>query len=266
MCYANTRGTEVFMMGRHKKEEELVPGQLTIWDFCTDAKHFVVQANRLIQGKQALKLNSAKLIRAAIMQIKPDDTSFGPYIVKVGELAEMFGIDPSNIYKYADEITDDIISNPVFIKEEEGGKITKFVKVPWVQYCEYSKDHGIAIQLNDKLKPFLLGLKEHYAQYTLDSILSMKSVYSIRIYELLQSKIIRTKHRFKEKIVSIPVNEIREICDIMDKYDRFSSFKTRVLDIAVKEINDQTQWKIGYSYKTVGKKVNVIDFLISEID
>lgn len=44
-------------------------------------------------------------------------------------------------------------------------------------------------KLNDDLKPFLLQLKEHYTQYTLDNIMAMKSTYSIRIFELLQEKI-----------------------------------------------------------------------------
>ena len=52
-------------LSRGKKQIE---GQLS-FDFCLDARNYVVQANTLIGGKQALKLNSAKLIRSAIMQV-----------------------------------------------------------------------------------------------------------------------------------------------------------------------------------------------------
>ena len=44
-------------MPRGRKQ---VDGQIS-FDFCIDARNYVVQANNLIGGKQALKLNSAKL-------------------------------------------------------------------------------------------------------------------------------------------------------------------------------------------------------------
>ena len=42
------------------------------------------------------------------------------------------------------------------------------------------------------MKPYLLGLQNNYTEYTLDNILAMKSVYGIRIFELLQEKTIST--------------------------------------------------------------------------
>ena len=100
-------------MGRGKKEIE---GQLS-FDFTLNSNNYVCQANTLISGRQALKLNSAKLIRAAIMQIKYDDTELKPYVITIAELSELLGISKSNIYRDIDEITDDIINNPVFIKK-----------------------------------------------------------------------------------------------------------------------------------------------------
>ena len=61
----------------------------------------------------------------------------------------------SNVYRYADEVTDDILKNPVYVKEEKNGKPVKWIKIPWVSRCEYNSGIGIAIKLNDELKPFL---------------------------------------------------------------------------------------------------------------
>ena len=52
----------------------------------------MVQANDLIGGKQALKLNSAKLIRAAIMQIVPEDEELNPYIVSIKKYLNYWGV------------------------------------------------------------------------------------------------------------------------------------------------------------------------------
>lgn len=76
------------------------------------------------------------------------------------------------------------------------------MKIPWVSKCEYQADVGVAIKLNDELKPLLLNLKERYTQYTLDNILTMKSVYAIRIFELLQKEYFQKYCLKKGKILN----------------------------------------------------------------
>lgn len=247
-------------MARGRKETQ-VEGQLC-FDFCTESSKYVVQANELINGRQALKLNSAKLIRAAIMQIRPDDKEIKPYIVKIKDFARLLNIDVSNVYKYAEDLTDDIIENPVYIKQQTG-KVTKWVKIPWVSYCEYNSDAGIAIKLNDLLKPFLLQLKEHYTQMTLGEILAMRSVYAIRIFEMIQSRIM-TKVLPKEGVhIVITVQDLRECCDCTDKLQPFSNFKKKALDPAVSEIERVTMYRINYTYVKKGRSVVAIDFYVN---
>ena len=76
-----------------------------------DARNYVCQANTLVGGKQALKLNSAKLIRAAIMQVVKGDEELKPYIITIKDLSELLGVPASNIYRDIENITDDIIRN-----------------------------------------------------------------------------------------------------------------------------------------------------------
>lgn len=236
-------------------------GQLT-FDFCLDAGNYVVQANQLIGGRQALKLNSAKLIRAAIMQTKYHDTELKPYIIKIADLAQLLDVSQSNLYRDIDDITNDILANPVYIRDEDGKKV-RWIKIPWVTRCEYRSDVGVALKLNDELKPFLLNLQRYYTQYSLDSILAMKSTYAIRIFELLQEKI-KVKILPEEGMdIELSVQTIRECCDCEDKYKTFSNFKARVLDTATNEINKTTLYDVSYSYKKNGKSVVGVIFHIN---
>lgn len=241
--------------GRRKKQIE---GQL-VFDFCLDANNYVVQANNLIRGKQALKINSAKLIRAAIMQVVREDSELKPYIITISELSELLNIPKSNIYRDIDSITDDIIKNPVFIKEETDKK-TRWIKIPWVTRCEYNSDIGVAIKLNDDLKPFLINLKEHYTQYTLENILVMKSVYAIRIYELLQSRIMSRVIPKDGTDIELSVQTVKECCGCESRsYNTFSNLKNRVIDVAMREINQKTLYTVSYTYIKNGR--SVIGFL-----
>lgn len=246
-------------MARGKK---ILDGQLS-FDFCLDTRNYVVQANNLIGGKQALKLNSAKLIRSAIMQVVRDDEELKPYIITVKELAELLGVSASNVYRDVEEITDDIIKNPVYVKEEIVGKSMRWIKIPWVSKCEYNSDIGVAIKLNEELKPFLINLKEHYTQYTLQEVLTMKSVYAIRIFEMLQSKIMSRMLPKDGTDIEIPVQEIRECCDCEDKYPAFGNLKDKVIDKAVSEINRVTMFRVDYSYRKKSRTVVAIIFHVN---
>ena len=246
-------------MARGKKQIE---GQLS-FDFCLDTRNYVCQANSLVGGKQALKLNSAKLIRAAIMQVVRDDEELKPYIITISELAELLNVPKSNIYRDIDDITDDILNNPVYIREEVGKKV-RWIKIPWVTRCEYNSDIGVALKLNDELKPFLINLKDHYTQYTLDSILVMKSVYAIRIYELLQSEIMTRILPRAGTDIELSVETLKECCGCKSKaYNTFSNFRNRVIDIAVKEINEKTLYTLSYDYVKKGKSVIGLIFHIN---
>ena len=147
----------------------------------------------------------------------------------------------------------------------EYGSKKKFKKISWVSFCEYDSDVGFAIKLNQDMKPYLLGLQNNYTEYTLDNILAMKSVYGIRIFELLQEKI-KNGHRPLPKNglnIELTVQYIRECCDCENKYERFSQFKLRVLDRAVEEINRVTTYKVSYDYVKNGKSVIALIFHIN---
>lgn len=243
-------------MARGKKQ---IKGQLS-FNFCLDTTNQVVQSNDLISGKQALDLNSAKLIRAAIMQIKPNDKELKPYVLTIKEFANLIGVSTDNVYRDVDKITDDIVKHPVDIRIKTDKGKTAFIKIPWVQQCEYVPDVGIAIELNSKLKKYILQLSGNYTQYALEQVMTMRSVYAIRIFELLQESV-KTRLLPKEGVnIEIPVQTLRECCDVENKYQSFSNFRARVLDIATKEINRVTTYRVSYTYKKVGRKVTSIIF------
>ena len=244
------------------KSKKQLDGQLS-FDFCLEKRHYVCQANSLVGGKQALKLNSAKIIRAAIMQVVRDDEELKPYTISIAELAELLSVSKSNIYRDIESIVDDILNNPVYIKEETEKRV-RWIKIPWVTRCEYNSNIGVFIKLNDELKPFLLNLKDHYTQYTLDCILVMKSAYSIRLYEMIQSRLMSKTLPRDGTNIEMSVETLRECCGCESKaYNTFSNFRNRVIDVAVKEINEKTLYTLSFDYVKKGRSVTGMIFHIN---
>lgn len=217
--------------------------------------NYVVQANDLIIGRQSLSLNEAKILRLAIMQIIKEDREFKPYVVKIKELADLIGISDSNVYRDIHDLCDGISSKPVKIINNRSWKT-----IPWVKRCEYEDGTGnIHILLNDELKPYLINLKEYYTQYYLENILAMKSIYGVRIFELIQREL-KIKVIPKDGTdVKISVQTIKESCECDDKYSQFGMFKKKVVDTAIKDIERVTLYTITYDY--IKKSRMVIGFI-----
>lgn len=240
-----------------------IDGQMTLYDFCTNTSNYVAQANTIVLGKQNLKLNSAKLIRSAIMQVVREDAELKPYKISINDLSQMFGIKSNNLYTYIDDITDDIFHNPLYVRQvDDNGKTIGFMKMSWVSTCEYVEGLGLAIKLNDDLKPLLLNLKENYTQYTLDTILMMKSTYSIRLYELLMEGI-----KAKGGIVppngcdvKLSIQQIKECCGCEDKYKQYGHFKDKVIKPSIEEIQAVTTLKVTYTEVKYSRSVEELIF------
>ena len=82
----------------------------------------------------------------------------------------------------------------------------------------------------------------------------MKSQYSIRLYEILKS------YEYQHKKV-FEIEELKRLLSA-EKYILFSDIKKRVLDLAMREINDLSDINVTYESIKEGRKFEKIEFSI----
>lgn len=225
-----------------------------------NSNNLVVMSNDLIKSKSNLSLNEIKILRLAIMQVIKEDKDLQTYKVNVTELADLLAIDRHGIYQEVDKITTSLLKEIVYIGD--GNPKHKWKKFQWCSSCQY--ENGVlTIKLHDDLKPFLLNLSELYTQYVLEDILYLKSVYSIRIYELIREEM-RYQKVFadKEADIYLPMDIIRKATDTESKYNQYGMFKARVIDAAVNEINEKLQYYVTYEPVKESRKVIGFNFHI----
>ena len=118
--------------------------------------------------------------------------------------------------------------------------------------------------MNDEIKPFVLNLKSraHYTQYQIQEILQLKSVYGIRIFELLEKEQYSTKIPPEGKDVELTIEQIRIACDCQNKYKKISQFKARVIDTAIKDIERVSNRRFICTYIKRGRSTYAINFHI----
>jgi plasmid replication initiation protein len=235
----------------------------------------VIQANELVRSKQdELTLLEAKIVRLAITQIVREDNQLNTYTCNVVDLANFLGIDNHNIYRDIQDIARSLIKKSIFIKDKNTprrrGK-ENYVVFNWVDFIEY-RDGVITFKLNDKLKPYLLGLEELFTMYGYDAIIGLPTNNSIRLYELLasyQNMTVRNMPDTNYTDIEIARNEfiftidyLREYFNCQDKYPNTGDFVKNVIDSSVKAILKNTFMRVGYRKVKTGRSISHIVFKI----
>jgi hypothetical protein len=122
----------------------------------------------------------------------------------------------------------------------------------------------VEFEISSKLRPYLLEAQKKFLKYKLENILSLRSGYSIRIYEILKDWLELNKRygNKAEKIISI--DEFRNMLEIPHSY-RYNDIKRFVLNKAQEELAKHTDIKFTYEEIKTGRRVTHLKFTIDEI-
>ena len=115
--------------------------------------------------------------------------------------------------------------------------------------------------------PYLLELKEQFTTYYLANIMSLKSTYSIRIFELLKQyeKLGKRKIELENLRQLVGTTEIDQNGEIIkEDYPLYGHFKSRVILTAQKELKQKTDILFNFKEIKQGRKVIAIEFEILE--
>ena len=101
--------------------------------------------------------------------------------------------------------------------------------------------------------PYLSQLSKEFTQYKLKHVARFESVYSIRLYELLVQW-----NTFGER--EIEVEWLKRQFQVEKKYDRVVDLKKRVIDPAVDEINQHSNFWVKYGQRKSGRTITHFQF------
>lgn len=217
-----------------------------------DENYIVTKANTLITSNYDLSLQEQKIILTLASMVQPQDTEFKEYEFKIKDFIALLGIEDKKKYTEIPKLTKELMKKVFEIKE---GK--DIVQLSWLSSARYKTGEGIVVlKFDSSLKPYMLQLKELYTSYKLENILSLKSKYSIRIYEILKCNL------FKKSII-IELEDLKKMVGAKEKsYNTYANFKNKVLLPVKKELREKTD--ICYEFKEgkTGRKVTSIEFFI----
>ncbi|CAG0940525.1 Replication initiation protein [Candidatus Brocadiaceae bacterium] len=215
--------------------------------------------NDLIEAKYQLpNLQEQRIILMLLGQIKPSDDDFKCYRITVSDFAEILGVRADRMYEELIRTLKNLMSRMIHIKNGNS-----FLLMSWLSSAEYKSGSGyIELAFDPKLKPYLLQLKEHYTQFQLNTVLHFKSIYAIRLYELLKKEAFKAKN--SQFSVYFEYIDLREKFGIGKKeYANFKDFRVKTIQPAITEISDKTDLIINdVKYGKTGRKITNITFVV----
>ena len=218
------------------------------------SKELIVKHNKLIEANYKLTLQEQKLILVLSSFIEKDDKKFKKCIFSVSELADLLNLNKKAYYSELKDVTEKLISRVIKIKETDG-----LLQMSWLSSAKYYDDAGkVELSFDEKLTPYLLQLSSHFTKLELKKLVSLNSVYAVRIYELLKQY-----ENFGER--TFEIDELKKIlCIDKTEYKLYADFKRRALNAAEKEINEKTDLLVSFEEIKTVRKITAVRFKIEK--
>ena len=222
----------------------------------------VVQSNELTEAAYTLTLNEQRLILLAASKIKKGQVVTGatPFSITAQEFSTVFGVE--NAYPELKAAEGRLYDRSVYFyqKGHYGDKTKPYTKAKWVQAVDYIPNEGeIVIYFSERIIPFLCMLNDgRFTISYMDVLSELSSTYSIRLYMMLSQwrtvgSLYISIEDFKKRL------ELNSV-----SYELISKIKTKVIDVAVNELNEKSNMSISYDFEKKGRARVGINFTFQE--
>lgn len=158
------------------------------------------------------------------------------------------------------ESTEGLLTRMFEVEMEDG--YTQFVLFQYFKYLKGTRT--IEIKLSEISLPYFFELKNNFTHFQLKSVLDCSSSYAKRLYMLACQW--RAIGKFPRPI---PILELKKMLGLVDKkgneqYGEITGFKTKVLDIAKKQINEHTDIHFDYELYKKGRSFTHIQLFVQD--
>jgi plasmid replication initiation protein len=258
------------------------------------------KSNELINAMGKGTALSQKLFAIGMQNIHIDDTNNVVATIYGTDLRRMFKSTSGSLYEHIEALCDRQVKGAtifdwnLLMKDKENGKIEAHQVVTDASF----KNGTLTLRYNNSLTDKIINLQKDYTVLSLSDTLSLKSVYSLRLYEMLKSAYDYKRAIEKvdgEQIFEYDLTELKLELGIINsggdnkikaelekeypdydrieelvektgqtKYKEYKIFNRNVLAKAKEELNNKTSLIIDYEPKKSGRRTVGIRFYVNK--
>ena len=218
----------------------------------------IVKDNALMNASYNLALVEQRLILLAIIEARETGKGINandPLTVHASSYINQFNVERHTAYQALKDACKDLFARQFSYQEKrERGRIN--ITSRWVSQIGYMDDTAtVEIIFAPAVVPLITRLEEQFTQYDIEQISGLSSAYAVRMYELLIC------WRSTGKTPIIELEEFRKRIGVLDtEYTRTDNLKMRVIELALKQINEHTDITASYEQHKKGRVITGFSF------
>jgi plasmid replication initiation protein len=177
------------------------------------------------------------------------------HILSAKEFSEVFNTDISNCYRFLYKACKKLMKTSIILEKIE---LNETWEINICSTAKYNKNEGrITVKFTDDIMPYLAQVRERFVLYNLKEIANFGSLYTTRLYELLQE--------FKETGWMLKsVKQLREAFAVGGSFKLYGDFKKYTFAHACQEINDNYDMGLRFEEQKEGRKVVAVKFFFKQ--
>lgn len=224
----------------------------------------VKKDNELIRSRTNIaNKTTGKLLACLISQIHENDVEFKEeYNLEVKQFIEKLQDADGRQIRQIRIACNHLAEAKVWVdkyKQDKKSKKEEFDIIPYFSKVSYSNGI-ISAKFNPEMKRFLLELKACFTQYNVLDYISLPSIYSQKLFELLKS----WEYGNNNKYVEYQLNDLHIYLSTPDSCrNNFKDFRKRILDKATLDIN-KTSLSFKWEAIKTGRAVTSVKFYFQE--
>lgn len=215
-----------------------------------DKRQYNQQPNIITRSTDEMSVIEKRIVYLAINQMETE-FNIKPDLVKGLEftfhLSELRDTNYDRVKKAVQKLRTRGITLIDDDNKEEFEQITPF---PHVKI----KEGKVTIKMMADVVPYFIELKKGFTRYELAAALTLSSVYSQKLYELLSRWL-------NKKEWHVPIQELQLLLNAQ-KY-KYGDFRIHCLDVAIKELNEKTNLTVSWEAEKDSRSVTAILFKIN---
>ncbi|WP_336939365.1 RepB family plasmid replication initiator protein [Acinetobacter modestus] len=220
----------------------------------------VKQANRLIESAYRMEANEHKIILLAAKQVYRLEKQKLPFnanteiVISASDYAKEYGVSRQLAFQVLSDAKNEIYDRSVEIEIIDAEGNIKPRSTRWIHMKGEEKAKSeISIYFAPAIIPFIHLIEKEFTLLDLKEVGRLKSKYAIRLYKLLM------QWRNANYQPKFEYQDLRRKLGLVDEYLLIAEFKKRVLDVAVKQINQGTGF-VGLKHESIKSGTKITHF------
>ncbi|MBO5631542.1 MAG: replication initiation protein [Aeriscardovia sp.] len=213
----------------------------------------IKQSNKLIESRYRLTTYEQRMVIAICSQLKNSNDKSPVIRLNVSDLADFCKFEPQKKYSLVKTTARRLRSRTLEYQKPDG----KWYITGWVNSAEYLDDGTIEFCIDPKLTPQLLQLKSAYLSTPAAPLMEFKCDYTARFYFML-------KKMLKIHSFDYELDFLRDRLQLSKSYCQISNLKSRVIEPAIKEINEASDIRVTHEYIKEGRTYTKIHFTVEK--